>query len=74
MSHFITHEFFSLACRDSYRQKENEAPLVSQVSLAFLGTEVPQVALAMDLRDHQDRKVCRVFQEELEFLVHQVRR
>lgn len=45
---------------------------MSQVSLGFLEIEVPQVLLGMDRKDHLEKKVCRVFQEDQELLVYQV--
>lgn len=43
---------------------------MNQVSRGFQETGVPQVPLALDLRDLQERKVSRVSQEDLVHLEH----
>lgn len=52
--------------------KESEDHQVNQVSKGFQETEGPQVLLALDLRDLQERKVSRASQEDLVDLEHLV--
>lgn len=47
---------------------------VNQVSVVFLETEVLQDLLALDPQVHQERKVSRVSQEDLEEMAHLVRK